>query len=81
MSFEDRVAAVEIATKFQEQSKEVIKLVEDDMDEAKTQVLLVKEKTLRQTYNFDFLLWKSWNKNWFLKVIFFPVKVLTILEN
>ncbi|EYU35928.1 hypothetical protein ABFS82_14G220800 [Erythranthe guttata] len=43
MSFEDRVAAVEIATKFQEESKEVIKLVEEDMDEARTQIILARE--------------------------------------
>ncbi|GER41069.1 magnesium-chelatase subunit ChlD [Striga asiatica] len=41
MSFEDRVAAVEIATQFQEQSREVVKMVEEEMDVAKTQVELV----------------------------------------
>lgn len=41
MSFEDRVAAVEIATQFQEKSGEVIKLVEEEMDMAKTQVTFV----------------------------------------
>lgn len=41
MSFEDRVAAVEIATQFQEKSGEVLKMVEEDMDNAKTQVILV----------------------------------------
>ncbi|KAK4493462.1 hypothetical protein RD792_006573, partial [Penstemon davidsonii] len=37
MSFEDRVAAVGIGTQFQEQSREVFKMVEDEMDMAKTQ--------------------------------------------
>lgn len=41
MSFEDRVAAVEIATKFQEGGSSVIKMVEEEMDYAKTQVTLV----------------------------------------
>ncbi|KAI3461147.1 hypothetical protein Pfo_017810 [Paulownia fortunei] len=43
MSFEDRVAAVEIATQFQEQSREVIKMVEEEMDVAKTQIILARE--------------------------------------
>ncbi|KAG8371010.1 hypothetical protein BUALT_Bualt13G0042600 [Buddleja alternifolia] len=43
MSFEDRVAAVEIATQFQEQSGEVIKMVEEDMGVAKTQIILARE--------------------------------------
>lgn len=38
MSFEDRVAAVGIATQFQEQSREVLKMVEDEIEFAKTQV-------------------------------------------
>lgn len=42
MSFEDRVAAVEIATEFQEKGGEVIKMVEEDMDMAKTQVIVVE---------------------------------------
>lgn len=41
MSFDDRVAAVEIATEFQEKGGEVIKMVEEEMDMAKTQVLCV----------------------------------------
>lgn len=43
MSFEDRVAAVEIATQFQEKSGEVVKLVEEEMDSAKTQIILARE--------------------------------------
>ncbi|CAA0813210.1 Magnesium-chelatase subunit ChlD- chloroplastic [Striga hermonthica] len=43
MSFEDRVAAVEIATQFQEQSREVVKMVEEEMDVAKTQIILARE--------------------------------------
>lgn len=38
MSFDDRVAAVGVATKFLEQSKEVYKMVEEETDSAKTQV-------------------------------------------
>lgn len=38
MSFEDRVAAVDIATKFQEQATDVFKMVEEGTDYAKTQV-------------------------------------------
>jgi len=38
MSFEDRVAAVDIATKFQEHTNEVFKMVEEETDYAKTQV-------------------------------------------
>lgn len=38
MSFDDRVAAVEIATQFQESSKEVFKMVEEETEVAKTQV-------------------------------------------
>nr|CAB3497734.1 unnamed protein product [Digitaria exilis] len=41
MSFDDRVAAVEIATQFQESSKEVFKMVEEETEVAKTQVELV----------------------------------------
>lgn len=40
MSFEDRVAAVGIATQFQEQSKEVYKMMEEETDSAKTQVII-----------------------------------------
>ncbi|KAI4386233.1 hypothetical protein MLD38_004181 [Melastoma candidum] len=43
MSFEDRVAAVEIATKFQEQATNVFKLVEEETDYAKTQIILARE--------------------------------------
>ncbi|KAL6575461.1 hypothetical protein OROMI_012746 [Orobanche minor] len=43
MSFEDRVDAVEIATQFQEKGGEVIKIVEEDMDMAKTQIILARE--------------------------------------
>lgn len=38
MSFEDRVAAVGVATQFQEQSNEVFKMVGEETDYAKTQV-------------------------------------------
>jgi magnesium chelatase subunit D len=41
MSFDDRVAAVDIATQFQEFSKEVFKVVEEETEEAKTQVLVI----------------------------------------
>lgn len=40
MTFEDRVAAVDIATKFQEHSDEVFKMVEEEIEYAKTQVIL-----------------------------------------
>jgi magnesium chelatase subunit D len=40
MSFDDRVAAVDIATRFQESSKEVFKMVEEETETAKTQVLV-----------------------------------------
>ncbi|KAG7950828.1 hypothetical protein I3843_13G135900 [Carya illinoinensis] len=43
MSFEDRVAAVGIATQFQEQSNEVFKMVEEETDYAKTQIILARE--------------------------------------
>uniref|UniRef100_A0A7N0U345 magnesium chelatase n=1 Tax=Kalanchoe fedtschenkoi TaxID=63787 RepID=A0A7N0U345_KALFE len=39
MSFEDRAAAVGIATQFQERSKEVFKMVEEETDLAKTQLI------------------------------------------
>jgi len=38
MSFDDRVAAVDIATQFQESSKEVFKMVEEETEVANTQV-------------------------------------------
>lgn len=40
LNFDDRVAAVGIATQFQECSKEVFKMVEEEIDFAKTQVVL-----------------------------------------
>eukprot|EP00262_Sarcandra_glabra_P006468 TRINITY_DN1878_c0_g1_i1.p1 TRINITY_DN1878_c0_g1~~TRINITY_DN1878_c0_g1_i1.p1 ORF type:complete len:675 (-),score=162.05 TRINITY_DN1878_c0_g1_i1:139-2049(-) len=43
MSFDDRVAAVGIATQFQECSKEVYKMVEEETDFAKTQIILARE--------------------------------------
>ncbi|KAD7479778.1 hypothetical protein R6Q59_008599 [Mikania micrantha] len=43
MSFEDRVAAVGIATQFQEQSSEVFKMMEEETDSAKTQIILARE--------------------------------------
>ncbi|GMY16421.1 magnesium-chelatase subunit ChlD, chloroplastic [Fagus crenata] len=43
MSFDDRVAAVGIATQFQEHSNEVFKMVEEETDFAKTQIILARE--------------------------------------
>ncbi|XP_022756212.1 magnesium-chelatase subunit ChlD, chloroplastic isoform X3 [Durio zibethinus] len=43
MNFEDRVAAVGIATKFQEASNEVFKMVEEETEYAKTQIILARE--------------------------------------
>ncbi|KAI3793679.1 hypothetical protein L1987_36299 [Smallanthus sonchifolius] len=43
MSFEDRVAAVGIATQFQEQSNEVFRMMEEETDSAKTQIILARE--------------------------------------
>lgn len=43
MSFDDRVAAVDIATRFQESSKEVFKMVEEETETAKTQIILARE--------------------------------------
>lgn len=40
MSFEDRVAAVGVATEFQENSGQVFKMIEEETDTAKTQVCL-----------------------------------------
>lgn len=40
MSFEDRVAAVGIATQFQERSNEVFRMVDEETETAKTQVPL-----------------------------------------
>ncbi|KAI6700359.1 hypothetical protein NL676_014683 [Syzygium grande] len=42
MSFQDRVAAVDIATKFQERANEVFKM-EEETDYAKTQIILARE--------------------------------------
>ncbi|KAJ8446873.1 hypothetical protein Cgig2_016183 [Carnegiea gigantea] len=43
MSFEDRVAAVSIATQFQEHSNEVFEMVEEETEYAKTQIILARE--------------------------------------
>ncbi|RYR58878.1 hypothetical protein Ahy_A05g024740 isoform A [Arachis hypogaea] len=43
MSFEERVAAVGIATEFQEKSSQVFKMVEEETDSAKTQIILARE--------------------------------------
>lgn len=43
MNFEDRVAAVGIATQFQEASNEVFKMVEEETEYAKTQIILARE--------------------------------------
>ncbi|XP_040362402.1 magnesium-chelatase subunit ChlD, chloroplastic isoform X2 [Rosa chinensis] len=43
MSFDDRVAAVGIATKFQEYSTEVFKMVQEETEFAKTQIILARE--------------------------------------
>ncbi|XP_021772136.1 magnesium-chelatase subunit ChlD, chloroplastic-like [Chenopodium quinoa] len=43
MSFDDRVAAVGIATQFQEQINEVFKMVEEETELAKTQIILARE--------------------------------------
>lgn len=43
MSFDDRVAAVGIATQFQEHSNEVFKMVEEETEFAKTQIILARE--------------------------------------
>ncbi|KAK8959395.1 hypothetical protein KSP40_PGU018652 [Platanthera guangdongensis] len=43
MDFDDRVAAVNIATKFQESSNEVLKLVDEETELAKTQIILARE--------------------------------------
>lgn len=40
MSFEDRVAAVGIATEFQESSNEVFNMMAEETDYAKTQVIV-----------------------------------------
>lgn len=45
MSFEDRVAAVGIATQFQERSNEVFKMVEEETDLAKTQASMQLNKS------------------------------------
>ncbi|KAL6202732.1 hypothetical protein ACLB2K_026437 [Fragaria x ananassa] len=43
MSFDDRVAAVGIATKFQEYSTEVFNMVQEETEFAKTQIILARE--------------------------------------
>ncbi|XP_010557506.1 PREDICTED: magnesium-chelatase subunit ChlD, chloroplastic [Tarenaya hassleriana] len=43
MSFEDRVAAVGIATQFQERSNEVFEMVGEETEFAKTQIILARE--------------------------------------
>ncbi|GAV75422.1 Mg_chelatase domain-containing protein/VWA_2 domain-containing protein, partial [Cephalotus follicularis] len=43
MSFEDRVAAVGIATQFQESCYEVFKMVKEETEYAKTQIILARE--------------------------------------
>ncbi|XBH73840.1 magnesium-chelatase subunit ChlD, chloroplastic isoform X2 [Aegilops tauschii subsp. strangulata] len=43
LSFDDRVAAVNIATQFQESSKDVFKMVEEETEVAKTQIILARE--------------------------------------
>ncbi|XP_055800602.1 magnesium-chelatase subunit ChlD, chloroplastic [Solanum dulcamara] len=43
MSFEDRVAAVDIATRFQECRNEVFKMVDEETDNGKTQIILARE--------------------------------------
>ncbi|KAL9248345.1 hypothetical protein vseg_021677 [Gypsophila vaccaria] len=43
MSFEDRIAAVGIATQFQEESNEVFKMAEEETELAKTQIILARE--------------------------------------
>ncbi|CAL0332023.1 unnamed protein product [Lupinus luteus] len=43
MSFENRVAAVGIATEFQENSSQIFKMVEEETDLAKTQIILARE--------------------------------------
>ncbi|CAN6557588.1 unnamed protein product [Malus baccata var. baccata] len=43
MGFDDRVAAVAIATQFQEHSSEVFKMVEEETEYVKTQIILARE--------------------------------------
>ncbi|ONK67512.1 uncharacterized protein A4U43_C05F810 [Asparagus officinalis] len=43
MSFDDRVAAVGVATQFQESSNEVFEMVEEETEVAKTQIILARE--------------------------------------
>ncbi|XP_072998126.1 magnesium-chelatase subunit ChlD, chloroplastic [Typha latifolia] len=43
MSFDDRVAAVGIATQFQESSRDVFKMVEEETEFVKTQIILARE--------------------------------------
>lgn len=43
MTFHDRIAAVDVATQFQDRSNEVFKMVEEEMENAKTQIILARE--------------------------------------
>ncbi|PKU86063.1 magnesium-chelatase subunit ChlD, chloroplastic [Dendrobium catenatum] len=43
MGFDDRVAAVSIATQFQESSNEVLKMVDEETELARTQIILARE--------------------------------------
>ncbi|KAL5167975.1 Magnesium-chelatase subunit ChlD, chloroplastic [Glycine soja] len=51
MSFENRVAAVGIATEFQENSSQVFEMVEEETDNAKTQIILAREYLKDVTLN------------------------------
>ncbi|KRH77668.1 hypothetical protein GLYMA_01G226700v4 [Glycine max] len=53
MSFENRVAAVGIATEFQENSSQVFEMVEEETDNAKTQIILAREYLKDVTLNRD----------------------------
>lgn len=53
MNFDDRVAAVGIATQFQEQSNEVFKLVEEETELAKTQVLKLQFRSYQLSCKHD----------------------------
>ncbi|XP_031476906.1 magnesium-chelatase subunit ChlD, chloroplastic [Nymphaea colorata] len=43
MSFDDRIAAVDVATKFQESSEGVFQMVQEETEFAKTQIILARE--------------------------------------
>ncbi|KAG0502777.1 hypothetical protein HPP92_002849 [Vanilla planifolia] len=53
MGFDDRVAAVSIATKFQESSYEVLKMLEEEIEVTKTQTILAREYLKDVTINRD----------------------------